>query len=147
MERGDIAEYSILGQSCIWEGVLATPPEGITAKTKYKFYERANNWETAIPMWKPNDLAVRSLADCVNRLGIGTDVITFLHPDAVDPIYEWLLRKGVRTTVLWYDSPKDYEIDLRYNRGIQTVYVSTDEEAFTIGFRAHVVKPNTAWRI
>ena len=46
MERGDIAEYSILGQSCIWEGVLATPPEGITAKTKYKFYERANNCPT-----------------------------------------------------------------------------------------------------
>ena len=59
MERGDIADYSILGQACIWEGVLATTPEGITAKAKYKFHERSNNWETAIPMWKPNDIAVR----------------------------------------------------------------------------------------
>jgi len=147
MERGDISDYTTTSQSCIWEGVLANPPKGFSLKTRYLLYERANNWESAIPMWKPNDLSVRSIADCTNRLHISTDVITFISQGAVDPIYNWLLRKGITTTVLYYPSPKEYAFDLRYNRGIKTVYVANDDDAFTIGLRAHVVQPNTAWRI
>lgn len=147
MERGDIGSFSVLAQACVWEGVLATPPEGLSKKARYKLAERSSDWETAIQLWKPLDIAVKSLVDCVNRLNIGTDVVTFLHPDAADPIYRWLLRKGVSTSVTYYPSSEEYSIDLRYNRGIKTVYVATDEDASIIGFRSHVVQPNTAWRV
>lgn len=147
MERGDISDYTITSQACVWEGVLANPPAGFSSKTRHKLYERSNNWVAAIPMWKPNDLAVKSLVDCVSRLRIATDVITFLPPEAIDPIYNWLLRKGITTPVFHYDSAEEYAQDLRYNRGIKTVYVGNDSDAMTIGLRAHVVQPNTAWRI
>lgn len=147
MERGDIGNYARMYQACIWEGVLATPPESLSSKAKYKLADLKADWETMVGMWKPVDKGVKSLIDSVNRLGIGTDVITFLHPDATEPIYKWLVKKGVSTSVIYYESPEEYALDLRYNRGIKTVYVASQEDALAIGLRAHVVKQDTAWSL
>ena len=147
MERGDIGNYARMYQACIWEGVLASPPETLSSKARYKVADLKSDWETMIGMWKPLDKSVKSLIDCVNRLGIGTDVVTFLSPEAVDPIYKWLVKKGVSTSVIYYESPEEYAIDLRYNRGIKTVYVASQDDALTLGLRAHVLKPDTAWSL
>lgn len=145
MERGDIAEYTWVGQACIFEGLLAIRPAG-TAGLKCKVYERSGNWSSSLKFWKPNDLALKSLIDSVNRLQIATEVITFLSDEAVEPIYQWLLRKGVTTNVVYYEDVESYEVDLRYNRAVRAVYVSDQEHARILGMRATVVPPTTAWR-
>lgn len=144
MEKGDIASGGRIGQACVFEGLLATRPTG-AALIKEKFYERNGNWDNALKLWQPGDKALRSLSDHSNRLGISTEVITFLDSDAVEPIYNWLLRKGITCTVIYYERVEDYEVDLRYNRSIHVVYVPLDEQAQIIGMRAKVVDPTTIW--
>lgn len=144
MERGDIAAPGRVGQACIFEDLLAVPPTG-TALVKERFHERQGNWDRALQLWKPGDKALRSLSDYSNRLGIVTDVITFLDVDAVEPIYNWLLRKGITCPVFYYENPEAYEIDLRYNRAIRVVYVPHDEQARILGMRAKVIDPTTIW--
>lgn len=144
MEGNDISFDTKLAQASFFEGVLAHPPMN---SPRYLFHKSRNNWESAIPLWKPNDMPMRSLVDCVNRLGIGTDVITFLHEEAVEPIYQWLLRKGVQTTVLWYPSVEDYRDDIKYNMGLKVVYVPEQDDALILGIKAKVVSPNTAWSV
>lgn len=144
MERNDIASISTLEQATIFEGVIASPPP---VSPKYLLAKTRNDWDKIIPMWVPNDLPMRSLSDCVNRLGIGTDVVTFLSPDAVEPIYQWLVRKGVSTPVMWYPSATEYYNDVRYNMGLKVVYVADQEDAAIIGMRARVVSPATAWSV
>lgn len=144
MEGNDISVSSSVGQATIFEGVIASPP---TSSARYLLAKTRNDWEAMIKLWQPNDLPMKSLSDCVNRLQIGTDVITFLSPDAVEPIYSWLVRKGVSTPVLWYPSALDYYNDVKYNMGLKVVYVSNQEDASIIGMRARVVSPATAWSI
>jgi hypothetical protein len=145
MERGEITDFVRVGQACVFEGLIASPPAG-TSLIKEKFYERNNNWTSALKLWRPNDLPLKSLIDSTVRLGIATDVITFLSEEAVEPIYQWLLRKGVTCPVTYYEDVESYEVDLRYNRAIRVVYVSNQEHARTLGMRATVVPPTTAWR-
>lgn len=130
----------------MFEGVLASAPTG-TAKLKAKFYEGRGDWENVLKLWSPNDMPIRSLIDCVNRLGLGTEVITFIHPDATEPIYNWLSRKGVSTSVLYYENIEQYNEDFKYNRGIRVFYTASVDDAHLIGMRATVVNPNTAWRL
>jgi hypothetical protein len=144
MERGDIAIGDYISQACVFEDLLAIRPTG-AALLKAKFYERNNNWEASLKLWKPGDIALRSLNDYTNRLRIVTEVITFLDQEAVEPIYRWLLRKGVTCPVIYYEKPEDYELDLRYNRSVRTVYVASDEHARILGMRAKVINPTTAW--
>lgn len=144
MERGDIGAYTVFGQSCIFEDLIAERPTG-SAALKEKFYIRRGEWDKAMKLWKPNDLPLKSLIDAVERRGIATSVITFLPRDAETSIYKWLLRKGVSTTVECYDTPEDYESDLRYDRSIKVVYVPRTEIAHILGMRATVVSPNSAW--
>lgn len=144
MEGNDIFAHSTLEQATIFEGVVASPPP---ISPRYLLAKARGDWEVLIPMWKPNNLPMRSLSDCVNRLQIGTDVITFLSPDAVDPIYNWLVRKGVSTPVMWYPSATDYYNDLKYNMGLKVVYVANEEDASVLGMRARVVSSTMAWSI
>jgi hypothetical protein len=146
MERGDIGAYMVLGQACVFEDLLAQRPTGADG-LKEKFFIRRGDWEKALKLWKPNDLPLKSLIDSVERRGISTAVITFLPHESVDAIYRWLIRKGVSCTVDAYDSPEDYEADLRYDRGIKVVYVPSKEIAYTLGMRATVVSPTSAWSL
>lgn len=146
MERGDIGAYAVAGQACVFEDLLAQRPTGAAA-IKEKYYTRRGEWDKAMKLWKPNDLPLKSLIDSVERRGISTDVITFLSYDAAESIYRWLVRKGVSCPVNAYESPEDYEADLRYDRGVKVVYVPNKEIAYTLGMRATVVSPNSAWSL
>lgn len=146
VEGNDLSVYDRIGQASMFEGVLASPPTGAN-KVKSKFYETRGDWESIIKLWTPNDMPIRSLNDCVNRLGLGTEVITFLHPEAVDPIYNWLSRKGVSTSVIYYEDINQYREDFQYNRGLKVFYTSSTEDAHILGMRATVVSPKSAWRI
>ena len=145
MERGDIGTGARIGQACVFEGVLASRPTGAAA-IRERFYANRGSWDSALKLWKPNDLPLKSLIDSSERMGIATDIITFLSHDATEPIYQWLLRKGVTLAVTHYDTPELYEQDLRYNRAIKVVYVPDKEIAYTLGMRATVVSPDSAWR-
>lgn len=144
MEGNDISFDSPISQATIFEGVIASPPG---SSPKYLLSKARSDWNSTIRLWKPNDKPLRSLVDCVNRLGIGTDVITFLHPEAEEPIYQWLVRKGVSTTVLWYPSVHEYKEDVQYNMGLKVVYVAEQEDAKILGMKARVVGPNTVWSV
>jgi hypothetical protein len=146
MLGNDISVDSPISQACVFEGLLAFPPDKVK-QLRYLLNKSTDNWESAIKLWKPNDLVVKSLSDGVNRLGVGTDVITFLDELAVEPIYQWLVRKGVSTPVMYYSSVESYAEDLRFNRAVKTVYVSDQEHARIIGMRATVVPPNKAWSL
>jgi hypothetical protein len=146
MERGDIGDYTRPGQACVFEGLIASPPEKKKfSLSKHDTYQRQGKWEQALALWVPNELALKSLINHVRRLGITTDVITFLSPDAVDPIYNWLLRKGVSTGVYYYTSAQAYADDLKYDYSIRNVYVPSSEIGAIIGMRATTVAPTTIW--
>lgn len=146
MERGDIGSYTVSSQACVFEDLLAERPTGAAA-LKEKFYARRGEWDKALKLWKPHDLPLKSLIDSVNRRGIDTSVITFLPNEAAEDVYRWLVRKGVACTVNAYESPEDYEADLRYDRGIKVVYVPSKEIAHVLGMRATVVSPMSAWSL
>lgn len=147
MERGDIGAFATLSQACLFEGLLAQPPTSFKSKVLGRIRVGTNDWDSALKLWKPYDLPVKSLIDSVERLGVATMVFTFLGEDTVEPIYRWLLRKGVSTSVESYPSVADFVEDLRFNMSIRNVFVPTDEYYRQIGIRASVVNPNTSWRV
>jgi len=146
MERNDLAPYASKMQATMFEGVLASAPEGVAA-IKAKFYLKTEKWEAYLKMWKPNVLPIKYLGDAINRLGIGTEVYTLLNAGIGGAIENWLSRKGIATNVVAYDNIEDLAFDLQFNRGITKIYTADQEQAQIIGFRSTVVTPNTAWSI
>lgn len=147
MERGDIGVFATLGQSCVFEGLLASPPASVGRRIRERFRTQINDWDSALKLWKPHDLPIRSISDHINRLGISTHVVTFLAPEAAEPIYRWLLRKGISTSVTYYPTPAEYRSDLKYDMGIKTVYVPDTEMAAVLGIKATVVSPDVPWSL
>jgi hypothetical protein len=145
MERGDIGDFSVPGQACVFEGLLASPPASRIDRVREQYHMRRGDWEAVVTMWVPHELAVKSLIDTVKRLGISTEVITFLDAGAVEPIYQWLVRKGLVTTVRYYERPEAFAEDLKYDWSIRNVFCADQEVAAILGMRATVVSPKTTW--
>lgn len=143
MQGNDIADYSVKGQGIIFEGVLATPTNTLIAK----FYKQRNNWERYIQSYIPNELPLKAMIDSAIRLGVATDVYTFIDNEAIPSITNWLLRKGISVGVIYYPSVEELAYDLRFQRSIKTIYVETQEQASIIGLRSHVVDTKKAWVI
>lgn len=144
MEGNDITGYAPLAQGVVFDGLLASPPTGSKA-----FYEtiqrRRDNWDAVMRLWVPHELPIKALSDSVNRLGLGTDVYTFIHEDAVDAIDRWLMRKGISCPVYYYESPELLEYDLRFSRAVRIIYTSSEEVAQILGPRSTVVSAEKAW--
>jgi hypothetical protein len=139
----DIAEYATPGQGVIFEGVLASPPHSIKAN----FHLSRENWKAYLRLWTPNDLPLKAMVDSAQRLGINTEVYTFVHESFADEVDKWLARKGLSVPVYYHESVSHLAYDLRFNRSIRTIYVATKEQASVIGIRATVVSPETAWSV
>lgn len=145
MQGNDIAPFADARQGTMFEGVLALPPTSL----KHKVRERLTSltWEQRIEVWTPCTMPLKSLSDCVNRLGIATDVYTFLSPDAVDPIEKWLIRKGISVPVFYYENVGELAYDLSFNRAVRVVYTSEHEDAKVLGMRATTVSSEHAWSV
>lgn len=144
MQGNDIAPFSPTAQGVVFDDLLASPPTG--AKTILEsLHKRRNDWDAVLRLWEPHDLPLKVLSDCVNRLGIGTDVYTFIHPDAVDAVDRWLVRKGISTPVYYYESSEMLEYDLRFQRAVRIIYTSSEEVAQILGPRATVSPNDKAW--
>jgi hypothetical protein len=144
MQGNNIGDTAIVGQGVIFEGVLASPPEKTDA-IKAAFYKQNNKWDKYVAKWKPVDLPLKAMIDSAIRLGVQTDVYTFIDSDAVDAVDLWLRKRGISVGVMYYESIHDLAYDLRFQHSIKTIYVETQEQASIIGIRSHTVDPKKAW--
>lgn len=141
MQGNDIGVDYDAGQGVIFEGLLASPPP----KSFNLFKRTSDVTEKSIRNWKPNELSLKALIDTSDRLGVSTEVYTFL-PFA-DEIESWLFRKGVSLPVYHYVNVEELAYDLRFKRSIRRILVPTQEQAAIIGIRATVVDPQKAWTV
>ncbi len=144
MEKGDIGNIQSPTQACIFEGLLASPPAEKKGLRSF-ISKKTLNWDDTLKLWLPNEMPLKSLIDTTNRLGIVTYVFTLLGEDAADPVYRWLLRKGVACPVESYPDIESIRDDLKYNRRLNTLYVPKEEYAQVVGIRAKVVSPVSVW--
>jgi hypothetical protein len=141
VQGNDIANFNDIGQGVIFEGLLATPPP-------QRLFKRSNNdWNKELSKWKAHDLPLKALVDTSDRLGVDTEVYTFLDFEAVDAIDAWLARKGVSLPVYYYENVEELAYDLRFKRSVRTIYVPEQEQAAVIGLRATVVDNKKAWTL
>jgi hypothetical protein len=141
VQGNDISVGLDAGQGVIFEGLLAVPPD-----KKYRLFQRPTELsEKYIREWKPNELALKALIDTSDRLGVSTEVYTFLpFPEEIE---RWIFRKGVSLPVFQYTNVEELAYDLRFKHSIRRILVPTEEQANIIGMRATVVDPQKAWTL
>lgn len=141
MQGNDISVSYDEGQGVIFEGLLASP-----SPKSFSLFKRSTDiTEKSIRNWRPNELALKALIDTSDRLGVSTEVYTFIP--LADEIESWLFRKGVSLPVYYYTSVEELAYDLRFKRSIRRILVPTQEQAAIIGIRATVVDPQKAWTV
>ncbi len=145
MERNDIQANAPIKQACLFEGVLAAPPATTLQKMRAGKAIRQHEWHRYLGMWTPYEMPLKSLADSVNRRGIGVEVYTCLYSGVEQAIDSWLARKGVSVPVFYFEDITEIRDDLKYHHPSMRIHVATEEQAQVLGLRARVASPHKEW--
>lgn len=147
MQGNDISAFIQARQATMFEGVLALPPVKTLTRLREKVLtsDTEESWEQRLRLWTPATMSLKSMADHVNRLGIMTEVYTFLSENAVDPISRWLVRKGLSVPVYYYSNVGELSYDLTFNRSIRRVFTASEDDAQVLGIRSTVTTSDRAW--
>ena len=145
MERNDIQADAPIRQACLFEGVLAAPPDKTIQKMRAAKAVRQHEWHRYIGMWTPYELPIKSLVDSVNRRGIGVEVYTCLTEGVEDAIDRWLLRKGVSVPVYQFENIYEILAEMKFHHPSVRIHVATEEQAQLLGLRARVASPHKEW--
>lgn len=142
MQGNDISIAADAGQGVIFEGLIASPPQ------RRFFKKQSSDLNVELRSWKVHDLPLKALIDTSDRLGVSTEVYTFLNDGyGAEAVDYWLTRKGLSLPVYGYYTVEELAYDLRFKRSIRTIFVPTQEQAAIIGMRATVVDPQKAWTL
>lgn len=145
MDGNDIGAFTTSRQAAVWEGLLATTKQGRFNEFHRKRLAKAQRWDDWLTLWEPQEVALKTMVYQHNRMGIATDVYTFIDEGLVDPLEHWLARKDVSCKVFYYPNRKDLIEDLRYNRSVQRVLCGDQDLAADIGIRAMCVGKGKGW--
>lgn len=145
MESNDIQSDVPIRQGCVFEGVLAYPPDKYLQKAKSVRAVSKKDWKTYINLWKPYDLPLKSLVDSVRRRGVGVEVYTCLHEGVEEAIDTWLVRRGVSVPVYYYRDMADLAESLIYHNPSMRVHVASEADARIVGLKARVASPHREW--
>lgn len=90
--------------------------------------------------WRVNEMPLKSVIHLVDQLHINVEVYTYMDVSFQEPIEHWLARKGATVQVTCYDDLAHLAEDMRYNRGVHTLFTPYEQDAKVIGWhRATVV--------
>lgn len=145
MQGNDIGAFSTARQAVVWEGLLALPKPGRINEFNRKRLAKAERWDDWLALWDPAEVPLKIMIDQHNRLGITTDVYTMTNHGLVDPIENWLIRKGASCRVFFYENVHELVDDLKYNRSIHRVLCADQDMSADIGIRAMCVDTEKGW--
>lgn len=152
MEGNDIGVTVHKHFACWFEGLLMYTADPENEPTR-RWWQRKRHVEPItegdeyvrgiVRRWRPNEYPLKSIIHLQERLGIGVEVYTYYDPSFVPEIEHWLARKGAHCQVYAFDSLRDLQDEMKYNRAVHTLFTPYEDDAKAIGWhRATVVNPD-----
>ena len=158
MEGNDIGVTVHRHVACWFEGLLMhtisnDDMEDERKRNRLAFWRRKKQVEPItegdefirgmVRRWRPNEMPLKSIIHLTERLGIGVEVYTYYDPAFVPEIEHWLARRGANVQVYSFDSIRDLQDEMKYNRAVHTLFTPYEDDAAAIGWhRATVVNPD-----
>jgi hypothetical protein len=138
MLHGDLSNEVEPRMLWVWEGLLAT----LQPANRRKFDRYASrNPEKAVAVMDANERAIKEVNDLVWRRGYAVDVITFLSPDFVKPVEDWLASQFVTTGRVMYEPDLSLARRIAYTPDIVGVFHALPDKALTFGSKGYLLDP------
>jgi hypothetical protein len=141
MRKGELSSEVLPRVYIVFEGLVGILPDVKTtalealARKRKKWYQAAN-------YYKINSTTAQGTRDLYWRHNFRVDIVTYIHPDFVEPIRDKLNSKNLLFgDVHYYENPVELSREMTYDRSILGVLDSDPSNQLAYGSRGRYASP------
>ena len=105
MQGGDLANDLLPRLVLVFENLVGILPEQVRHRAVYSSFVKAKRWRRAVNLLQVNEPLARQMWHVTWHLHHQIEVVTWLNPDAVEPLQAWVDRNDLPVHRVWHIEP------------------------------------------
>lgn len=142
MEKGDISNEVSPRLVVVFEGLIASLPEGAKARAQYDSLVKKEKWSEALALFEINELMAKHVLDLVWRQRFTVDVVTFIGPEMAELIEKRMDDEGIPIGRVFHTSSVLLGRSVAYRPDIAVIYDPDPSHRFTYGSKGRIMSPS-----
>lgn len=140
MQRGDISGDLVPRFVLVFEHLVGIVPNSLS-RVSYEGLIRTKRWKRAIPYLLVNEPLAKQMWHVTWHLQHQLEVVTFLHPDAVEPIEHWIDRHDLPVHRVWSTEPNVLARKIATMPDLAAIFDPDPSHALTFGRKGRIINP------
>jgi hypothetical protein len=118
-------------------GVLPTA----TRSAQFNAYRTIRSWKRAVSMFQVNEMLARHMWHVSWHMHHQLEVVTYLHPDAVEYVTEWIDIAGLPVHRVWYAEPFKLARQIATMPDLAAIFDPDPAHQLTFGRKGRILDP------
>lgn len=140
MQRGDISGDLVPRFVLVFEHLVGVVP-GSLSMAAYLSWVRTKRWKRAVNEFEVNDALAKQMWHVTWHLHHQLEVVTFLHPDAVEPISNWIDVQDLPVHRVWYSDPNKLARKIATMPDLAAIFDPDPKHVLTFGRKGRIINP------
>lgn len=140
MRGNDLSNEVVPRFVLVFEHLIGLVPNNL-ARVGYESYIRTRRWKRAVNTLVVNEPLARHMWHVTWHLHHTLDVVTYLDPNAVEPVTEWLNRADLPVHRAWYSDPYKLGRKIATMPDVAAIFDPDPGHQLVFGKRGRLISP------
>jgi hypothetical protein len=140
VQGGDLSNELVPRLVLVFEHLVGVVPNSLE-QVKFSGFVRTRRWKRAVNVLVVNDLLAKQMWHVTWHLHHQLEVVTFLHPDAVEPIADWVDREDLPVHRVWNTEPNKLARKIATMPDLAAIFDPDPAHQLTYGRKGRIINP------
>jgi hypothetical protein len=140
VQGGDLSNELVPRLVLVFEHLVGVVPNSLE-QVKFSTFVRTRRWRRAVNVLVVNDLLAKQMWHVTWHLHHQLEVVTFLHPDAVEPIADWIDREDLPVHRVWNTEPNKLARKVATMPDLAAIFDPDPAHVLTFGRTGRIINP------
>jgi hypothetical protein len=141
VEGGNLANDLVPRIVLVFENLVGVLLERTPSRAVYTGLVKARRWRRAVSLLHVNDPLARQMWHITWHLGYQLEVVTYLHPDAVEYVQAWVDDNDLPVHRVWYIEPNKLARKIASMPDLAAIFDPDPAHTLTYGTKGRIINP------
>ena len=140
MQGGDLSNELVPRVALVFENLVGVLPNSLS-RVGYESFVRTKRWKRAVNLLVVNEILARQMWHVTWHLHHQLEVVTYLHPDAVEPIQNWIDIQYLPVHRVWYAEPNKLARQIAVMPDLAAIFDPDPQHHLRFGRKGRIINP------
>ena len=140
MQGGDLSNELVPRVALVFENLVGVLPNA-SQVARFNAYRQIRSWKRAVGVFRVNEPLARQMWHVTWHLHHQLEVVTYLHPDAVEPVEVWIDEHDLPVHRVWYDDPNKLARRIATMPDLAAIFDPDPQHQLRFGRKGRIINP------